>query len=40
MSGSGGDMCNHTCVNTQGSYECQCNNGYRLLSDGFMCEGM
>ena len=38
MSESGG-MCNHTCVNTLGSYECQCNIGYRLLSDGFTCEG-
>lgn len=39
MSESGG-MCNHTCVNTPGSYECQCNIGYRLLTDGFACEGI
>ena len=34
-----GGMCSQTCVNTQGSYECQCNIGYRLSSDGFTCEG-
>ena len=35
-----GGMCNQICVNTQGSYECQCNStGYRLSSDGFTCEG-
>ena len=35
-----GGMCSQTCVNTPGSYECQCNISYRLSSDGFTCEGM
>ena len=35
-----GGMCSQTCVNTPGSYECQCNIGYRLSSDGFTCEGI
>lgn len=35
-----GGMCSQICVNTPGSYECQCNNGYRLSSDGFTCEGI
>ena len=34
-----GGMCSQVCVNTPGSYECQCNIGYRLSSDGFTCEG-
>ena len=29
-----------TCVNTEGSFECQCNTGYRLTDDGQQCEGM
>ena len=29
-----------TCVNTEGSFECQCNTGYRLSDDGQQCEGM
>ena len=39
ISGLGG-MCSQVCVNTPGSYECQCNIGYRLSSDGFTCEGI
>ena len=35
-----GGMCSQVCVNTPGSYECQCNIGYRLTSDGFTCEGI
>ena len=31
--------CQHTCVNTLGSYVCQCNTGYRLNSDGRTCTG-
>ena len=33
-------MCVQLCVNTAGSYHCQCNSGYRLSSDGFDCEGI
>lgn len=28
---------NGRCVNTQGGYECQCNDGYH--GNGFICEG-
>lgn len=31
--------CEHKCVNTWGSYECQCKIGYELHSDGKHCEG-
>ena len=29
--------CEHTCVNTPGSYHCECNEGYRLAADGKSC---
>lgn len=32
--------CQHECINTLGSYECSCNNGYQLKSDGKSCEGI
>ena len=32
--------CDHNCDNTIGSYECSCNNGYELASDGKKCQGM
>ena len=32
--------CGQTCVNTEGSYFCQCDDGYRLESDGYTCVGM
>ena len=31
--------CQHKCVNTFGSYQCQCNQGYELESDGRSCAG-
>merc|ERR1739838_374716 len=31
------DECSHVCVNTIGSYECQCYNGFLLAEDGFNC---
>ena len=39
LSGLGGN-CSQVCINTPGSYECQCNIGYHLTSDGFTCEGI
>ena len=35
----GTDGCNQTCTNTVGSYSCSCVTGYRLASDGHMCDG-
>ncbi|CAI8005522.1 Receptor-type tyrosine-protein phosphatase F [Geodia barretti] len=29
--------CHHTCHNTAGSFECRCNSGYSLASDGRTC---
>lgn len=34
---SGSHGCAHRCTNTQGSYSCTCNSGYRLGSDGRSC---
>lgn len=31
--------CQHTCSNTDGSFECSCRNGYTLGSDGLLCIG-
>ena len=36
----GTDGCDQLCSNNVGSYECVCNAGYRLASDGFTCNGM
>ena len=33
------DQCHHTCINTIGSYICDCNVGYMLDSDGLTCTG-
>ena len=30
--------CEHDCVNTDGSYRCECEAGYRLANDGHTCE--
>ena len=35
----GSDNCDHNCTNTQGSFECTCNVGYKLESDGSSCSG-
>ena len=32
--------CQHTCTNTEGSYNCSCFPGYTLKEDGFSCQGM
>ena len=34
---SGG--CDHICNNTIGSFECSCEDGYKLQDDGAMCSG-
>ena len=34
----GAVSCNHTCVNTNGSYFCGCDDGY-VLQDNFNCRG-
>ena len=33
-------MCQHICINTNGSYMCDCNEGYALTSDGRTCRGI
>ena len=32
--------CGHVCVNTNGSYECACKEGYSLRNDGSNCRGI
>ena len=32
--------CSQICTNTNGSFTCECNNGYLLHSDGTNCTGM
>ncbi|KAG7318702.1 hypothetical protein KOW79_018457 [Hemibagrus wyckioides] len=32
------DVCDHTCENSDGSYECSCNQGYVLDPDGHSCK--
>ena len=31
--------CDHTCINIGGSYQCACNDGYKLNSDFHSCIG-
>ena len=31
--------CQHSCINTPGSFQCSCDQGYMLLGDGPICEG-
>lgn len=33
------NYCDHSCTNTIGSYNCSCDDGYRLSSDGHTCLG-
>ncbi|XP_030063503.1 epidermal growth factor-like protein 7 [Microcaecilia unicolor] len=35
---SGSHACGHQCVNTAGSYQCTCLEGYRLSADGKSCQ--
>ena len=34
------DNCGQLCLNTPGSYSCDCRTGYRLHSDGATCNGI
>lgn len=34
------DGCDQNCHNTNGSYYCSCNSGYRLNIDNLTCDGM
>ncbi|MCH9664554.1 MAG: hypothetical protein K0U41_01755 [Gammaproteobacteria bacterium] len=34
------NLCHQICTNTDGSYTCECNEGYQLMDDGFNCEGV
>ena len=36
---SSGHGCQQVCVNTPGSYHCECEIGYLLTGDGLTCEG-
>ncbi len=33
------DICQHDCINTNGSYYCQCSEGYDLNDDNMTCTG-
>ena len=32
--------CNQTCVNTFGSFYCECRDGFTKLEEGRVCEGI
>lgn len=34
---SEGQRCLHICINTLGSYKCECHPGYALMQDGHTC---
>ena len=34
------DNCAQNCADTDGSYNCSCDPGYRLASDDHGCDGM
>ena len=34
------NLCEQTCINTQGSFMCACNTGFKLNSDETTCSGM
>ena len=32
--------CSQVCINTTGGFNCECNNGFLLDTDGVTCNGM
>ena len=32
--------CSQICINTEGGFNCECNNGSLLDTDGVTCDGM
>ena len=36
---SNAHACEHVCHNSQGSYACSCNTGYRLAANNRTCDG-
>ena len=36
---TGTHNCQQQCTNTPGSFTCGCNSGYRLLANGYHCQG-
>ena len=37
--GANPNVCEHTCHNSNSSFYCTCNSGYRLASNGRTCDG-
>ena len=37
--GNGDHFCDQVCINTEGSYKCDCQPGYRMQLDGSTCRG-
>ena len=35
-----GNVCDHICLNSPGSYVCVCRSGYELNTDASTCDGM
>ncbi len=33
------DNCEHSCMNAEGTYTCDCDDGFQLVSDGIHCSG-
>ena len=36
---NGENLCEHNCINQNGSYTCSCKHGYMLLTDQRSCKG-
>ena len=35
---TGDNNCEQVCINLSGTYECDCNDGYELLANGYGCQ--